>query len=437
VLRGHDTTQTGDVFDRIKYIPLSDDGKFWVSFGGQARFRLEVWNNFNFAPAIDDELGLFRFRAHTDVHLGEHVRVFIEGKSAFSADNDLPEARQTALDEDNLDLQNGFVDVSFDVADNVRLTIRVGRQELLFGKQRLASPLDWANNRRTFDGVSLIINAGDWRVTGFWVMFVPTRKYEFNQSDAQHEFFGVYAEGVIPNTNHGIDLYFLGLSKDAAAVGAGFNGTAGREERYTIGARVFAKVLETDRGALDYDIEAAFQFGEVGSGDISAWMVASEIGYTLKQVKTTPRLHVGLDYASGDDEVGGDVETFNQLFPLGHAYLGWIDTVGRQNIIDASAGVTVKPHEKVTVLLVVHNFWRASDDDALYNAGGGVVRAGSLAGDAYVGTELDLLVKVAATRRLQILVGYSHFFAGNFIDNATPTMSDDIDFFYTQVQFTF
>lgn len=47
-LAGYDTFQTGNFFDPIKYIPLSDDGNFWVSFGGQARFRFEGWNNFNF-----------------------------------------------------------------------------------------------------------------------------------------------------------------------------------------------------------------------------------------------------------------------------------------------------------------------------------------------------------------------------------------------------
>jgi hypothetical protein len=32
----------------------------------------------------------------------------------------------------------------------------VGRQELLYGAQRLISPLDWANTRRTFEGGKLI-----------------------------------------------------------------------------------------------------------------------------------------------------------------------------------------------------------------------------------------------------------------------------------------
>lgn len=79
-----------------------------------------------------------------------------------------------------------------------------------------------------------------------------------------------------------------------------------------------------------------------------------------------------------------------KLFPLGHAYLGYIDIAGRQNIIDLNAGVTMTPLESMTMGLTGHLLWRAEDTDALYNAGGGVVRAGGLGVDDEVGAELDL-----------------------------------------------
>src|SRR3972149_605879 len=48
VLRHIDTTAQADFFDPIKYVPLSDDGEIWASFGGQLRLRLESWSDFNF-----------------------------------------------------------------------------------------------------------------------------------------------------------------------------------------------------------------------------------------------------------------------------------------------------------------------------------------------------------------------------------------------------
>ncbi len=82
-LAGHDKSQTGDFFDPIKYIPLSEDGNYWMSFGGQVRFRFEGWRNFIFNKAFDDTFLLTRIRLHTDIHTGEHLRFFTEIKSAL------------------------------------------------------------------------------------------------------------------------------------------------------------------------------------------------------------------------------------------------------------------------------------------------------------------------------------------------------------------
>ena len=119
----------------------------------------------------------------------------------------------------------------------------------------------------------------------------------------------------------------------------------GCEKRHTVGSRISGKIAASD---FDYDAEAAYQFGSIGSADISAYMAASELGYTFFDAPTLPRLHVGFDYASGDDDRGDRVGTFNQLFPLGHAYFGHIDTIARQNIVDLSTGVTVKPWRRWT-----------------------------------------------------------------------------------------
>lgn len=49
--------------------------------------------------------------------------------------------------------------------------------------------------------------------------------------------------------------------------------------------------------------------------------------------------------------------------------------------------------------------------------------------------ELDLFVKYALDRHSSFLAGYSHFFPGGFIGGTGPDR--DVDFVYTQYQFTF
>ena len=128
---------------QCKYVPLTEDGWLWASFGGQFRFRYEKWRDFGFVRTNDDGFELFRTLLHADLHVGENVRFFVQGKSAFATERNLP-GGQRGLDVDELDLQNAFADVSIPFAGGT-FTFRPGRQELLFGKQRLVSPLDWSN----------------------------------------------------------------------------------------------------------------------------------------------------------------------------------------------------------------------------------------------------------------------------------------------------
>jgi hypothetical protein len=89
----------------------------------------------------------------------------------------------------------------------------------------------------------------------------------------------------------------------------------------------------------------------------------------------------------------------------------------------------------MVVKLNGHFYWRAEENDALYNAGSIAVRGGALASDRRIGTELDLSVQYKFDRHLTGLFGYSHFFTDDFIENSGP--HSDIDFVYVSMQYTF
>jgi hypothetical protein len=437
-----------DWLDPLKYIPLNDDGSWYLTLGGQVRERVEYWNNFNFGAKPSgindhDTFLLSRYMFSTDVHMGENFRVFAELKSAQTLDRDLaiPGTPAThgprTLDEDSIDLQNGFGDLILPFGDaKDKFTFRVGRQELLFGNQRLVGPLDWTNTRRTFDGFDGIFNVAGWRIDAFWTRPVIVNKYGFNNSDSDTAFYGVYATGKLP-LDIGIDLYWLDLESQQNAFSGTpfqtFNGTTGRDMRHTVGGRLFGKFGDT---GFDYEAEGAYQFGDHAGKDISAFDFTGNVGYTFAQIDGTPRVYGMFDYASGDRRTGGDVETFNQLFPTGHLWLGYMDIIGRQNIIDASTGVSFKPVSNVTVMLDGHFFWLASDNDALYNASAGVVRAAAPGASNFVGTEIDLTVKYQFDKHIALTGGYSHFFAGDFIKES-PGTGDSMDWVYVSFQFTF
>ena len=424
-----DPADGDDFWDPLKHVDLTEDGRIWVSFGGEFRGRVEAWQDFGFVDGEDDVFALGRARLHADLHLGEHVRVFLEGLSAHVTDRNLPGGRRT-LDVDTLEPHDAFVDLMLPWGDDGEVTLRVGRQELLFGRQRLVSPLPWANAMRAWDAVRVLVERGEWRVDGFASLFVPVQKYEFNDWAPGSNFYGVYASGSVAPGDRPfeVDLYVLGLSRDDVHLA----GELGDEDRISVGARIGGDLA----AGLDFDVEGTYQFGELGSADLSAWSFASVVGRTFGDVRWSPRVEVGFDYASGDGAPGdGDVGTFYALFPLGHAYFGILDVIGRQNVVDLSSSVSISPLPRLKLKLAAHCFWRARDDDAVYNPGGVAIRPGGLSDRSEVGQEIDLTATYALSRHWTLEGGYAHFFPGDFLRDSGP--HDDIDWGYLQAVYRF
>ncbi|MEZ6038424.1 MAG: alginate export family protein, partial [Planctomycetota bacterium] len=362
------------MFDQLKHV---GDGDVWASFGGRFDTRMESWEGFGFGatnPGNSDTFLLTHLFLHGELHLGSRVRAYVE---AYGADvwgrNDLPGGRRT-LDTNSLDLFQGFVDLDLLEGDD-QLRLRVGRQTLLFGAQRVVSPLPWANTWRTWDGVSAELRTGEWTVTGFATYYVPVQKHDFDDSDDSQEFYGVYASLPANQAHRGLDVYLIGKSRDNVTV----NGTSGNERRHTLGARTFGSL----GGAWDGELEGAYQFGEVGAGDVSAWFVSSVLGYKLPDCPLQSRWFVGFDAASGDHNVGGNVTTYDQVFPLGHAYFGYADMLARQNVIAANLGAQLTLDDATKATVAAHVFRLYDDNDALYSVGGPPARTGL--GNADVG----------------------------------------------------
>lgn len=410
-----------------KHMALDDSGVVWLALGAQSRTRVESWRNFGFGNPVqhDADFVLQRLLGSADLHLGKPVRAYFEVKSALLTDRDLPGGRRPS-DADDFDLQQAFVEVAAQRAPSATLALRGGRQDLLVGRQRLVSPLDWTNARRTFDGLRASLASPSWTIDAFFARPVRVVKERFNRWDGTVDFGGLYAQRR-GERGIGLDLYWLMLARDAAV----FNGTTGRERRHTLGARF----ITAPGHRLEFDAEATVQLGSLGAGSIAAVMASVDVGRVLGRARISPRLHGGADYASGDRAAGGDVQTFNQLFPLGHAFLGFIDVVGRQNILAANVGLGLKPTTRITTDVTVHQFARASAADALYNAGGGVERAAGAASSLHVGTEVDATAAFRLGRYATALAGYCRFAPGEFIRQTG--VARDIGFFYATVQLTY
>lgn len=398
-------------------------GEDWmIATGGQSWVRTmhEVDSRFT---ANDNTYSLLRVRPFVDVWYQDKIRLFAEFVYAESFGFDL---NPLPIDINRGDLLNLFADVKLAQLDEGSIYFRIGRQELIYGSQRLISTLDWANTRRTFQGIKAFYQGKDWDLDAFWVQPVIPNRNEFDSVDNNQNFFGLWATRKI-RKGTGLDFYYLGLDNtNPTAIGRG--GVRGGQTVHTFGTRCYG-----DKNQWLWDSELMVQFGTYSNQDKFAGSAAQGIGYNFKDLPWTPQLWAYIDWASGESNPrqGDSNATFNQLFPFGHYYFGFVDLVARQNIIDVYSQLTFYPTHWLTGIVQFHHFNLDSSRDALYNAAGVAIRQDltGLAGHQ-VGNEIDLLVSMQLSEQSNLLVGWSKLFAGSFIERTGPKVSPEL--FYVQ-----
>ena len=107
------------------------------------------------------------------------------------------------------------------------LWFRVGRQELLYGSERLISPLDWANTRRTFEGFKFFWQGQDWNVDFFATRPVIVDPIHFDSPDYEQEFFGAWGT-YKGNPGHTFDLFAIQFNNARGANNFEFTTLGGR-----------------------------------------------------------------------------------------------------------------------------------------------------------------------------------------------------------------
>ena len=154
-----DPSCRNDLWDPLKYIPLNSRRDWYLSLGGEIRERYERFHNplWGQQPQSPGGYLLQRYFLFGDLHLGENLRIFSELMSDW--ENDRVGGPRPMIDEDQLDFTQFFVDLKLHpFGSDTSLTLRVGRQWLIYGSQRLISNRYGPNVPLPFDGVKAILD---------------------------------------------------------------------------------------------------------------------------------------------------------------------------------------------------------------------------------------------------------------------------------------
>ncbi len=421
-----DPARRSDTWDPLKYIPFSESGSCYLTIGGEARERYEYFSHPNWGGGPPGSgYWLQRYFLHGDLHLGENARLFAQFQSSLENDRT---GGPRPTDKDELDLHQAFLDLKSDFAADTTFTLRSGRQELAYGSQRLVSVREGPNVRQSFDGFRAILHSGWMQIDAFVSRPVTTKRYVFDDdTDDSKTLWGTYAVlpfPLFPKAN--IDLYYLGLNRHSAMFR---QGTAG-ETRHSLGTRLWRTLAP-----LDYNFEALYQWGSFGDGDIRAWTVASDTGYTFVSLPFRPRLGLRADIASGDDDPADpDLQTFNPLFPKG-AYFSEAGLIGPANFIDLNPSIDLHLAGSVTLTFNWDFFWRESTSDGIYNNAMTLVRSGTANDARYIGSMPQSQLVWDIDRHLTFVAIYGHFFAGGFLKDTGP--GKDVDYVTTWLDYKF
>ncbi len=400
-----------------------------VETGGSLRLRYEWKQGFSLgrAGAVDpQDYLLSQLRVHLGIHRGERWRLLLEGQdarlhSAFLR-NTVDDRKTPNIFADRFDLHRGWLQLGWRAWGGGQ--VRAGRQKFNFGRQRLVASLEWVNTARVWDGLRVTQSLGAKRtLDAFASRLVPVRPRAFNSHaftgnrmfDSQ--FHGLYLtdRGSLPHQQ--LELYAL-LRRNRHA-----------------GDRVQTWGLRDEYRHAGWDAEAEImlQTGSYGFLRHRAWALHAGAGRALGA-----GWHLGAAYnfGSGDDGSPGTHRTFDNLYPLNHAYYGYMDLFALQNLHNAEAVLRWR-HGQQTLRLAWEEFWLDHPgSDAWYNAGAGVVRPGRPGVSSHVGGELDLtLARRFPAWHLDALLGFSHFFAGGFVRDTGP--SRDANSMFVQGKYTF
>jgi hypothetical protein len=395
------------VFNRANEVMPS-----WLRVRGEFRERIEGFSNANYTEGRDDGYALTRFRFNVAVTAAKHLAFQANLQDARVADKEV--GPTTAPFRGPFDLRTAFADVG---DAKVPIALRLGRQEIAFGEQRLIGSLPWVNTGRSWDAARAILRTSMFQVDVFGASLVRSLPDDFDRSGNGNRLAGAYATSTRLLPRATVEPYVF-WRRDVNLLSE--LGVPGTLSQTTIGTRI-AGLLPAH---LDYGVEMAMQRGGLDADSIRAWAGHWQLRASLPGW-AAPKITSEYNFATGDENAtDGSRQTFDQLYPTGHDKLGLSDQVGWRNIHHLREGIEITPFKATPISINYHSWWLASRTDGLYAASGALVaRVAGGAASTHVGQEIDFLVSRAITPQLQLSAGYAHMFSGAFLREATPGAS--------------
>lgn len=386
-----------------------------TQFGAEDRIRAEMKEDLDLDRSADDDGWLVyqMLRVNGKATL-ENYEVFAEAADLRVANKYIPKTAQG----DNLDLHQGYFAAAGLLGGSFGL--KVGRQEMTYGKSRLISSAPWSNRVNNSDAAVVKYKAGALAADAFYGARIAWDENGWNEPNRHDIIAGVYATWQDGKDAPLLDAYFL-ANYDSSNMSTLNRRTVGLRAAFTL------------PGGVAVDAELPYQFGRSARKSVYAHAFHLDAAKDLAMA-WKPRLAAGYNYATGDKSATDSVNnSFVPLYQSTHYGYGLVDFFRWQNMEEVYLQVSANPHKRLNLTGGANFFRLPSVNDSWYDSAGRKLRtkAAAAGADHYVGRELSLMVKYDLGGGFKAETAYAHFYSGEYADDTGS--NDDADWLYLQL----
>jgi hypothetical protein len=362
---------------------------------GEVRLRSELDGRDFDNSTAPNTYTLSRVRFGVDAIPAENIHVFIQAEDSrvFGTESDAT-GFSTLADSKNLDLHQGYIDINQFILRE--LMVRLGRQELAYGNERLVGRGGWHNVGRSFDGALFRLTFENLALDAFAMNTgevqsnppVATPAAVAYVRDAGQDFFGLNST-LKSLKDHSMDFYLFYQWNRHQSV-------ANEDDlrRFTLGS-----YQKGTFDPIDYEAALAFQGGTTRGTDISAFLLSANLGYGFESSPLS-RVALGCDYLSGTPAGNSRYESFDPMYHTGHRFYGFMDyfinipaNTNNRGLVDLYARAAFKLTDQVDGGLWLHQMTLAQD----------------LNGDNGLGQEIDATGRYRYDKAVNFEIGLSAF----------------------------
>ena len=395
----------------------------WLDIGLDYRFRYEYRDDDIRRPIAGlDEPLLHRTRFYLGVHdLLDPFRFAFEMQDSrryngnFGKDN---------RDINEFEVIRLYAELYFDdlfgqdaLGNKRPVSLRYGIHNFEFLDRRLLGNNQWRNTANTFLGYQAAVGqeANEWSVDLLAVQPLQRLLYEWDRPVEGQLVWAAIGHWRGWSDVVTLEPFYLAFTDSQV--------TGGRAV-HSPGLRAYGRLGDS---GFDFDLDGIYQFGHNGSLDVAAWAATGEVGYRWA-LPWKPRLSVFYGQATGDaDPNDGTDNRFERFFGFARPWSA-NDYIVFENIRTPKLRLEMTPHERFRFDLGHSWYWldSATDRYLLDSLRDPTGRNGS-----FVGHEFDIRFRWQATSKMEVILGYAHFFPGDFVRNTIRP--DDTDFAYLEV----